>query len=154
MAESGATLIELLLQDHLVARRLLERFDDLPADSRTEPFRELAQTLSGHERAEEEVLYPVVRQRVEGGDELAGRRLEEQAEAEELLSEMRKADTASVEFMTTFANLRDAVLQHAEAEENSVFPELAAVVDAEDQRALGRQYEQVKVESVELFSSR
>jgi hemerythrin superfamily protein len=139
-----ARLLDLLLQDHQAAKQMLERFDDLPVSGRAVAFCQVTYTLVGHEVAEEEVLYPAVREHVENGDDLAGRRIEEQAAAEELLARMEKLDPASVDFMAEFANLRDAVLEHAEAEEQTVFPALASAIDEDEQRQLGRRYEQAK----------
>ena len=144
MADATATMLELLLRDHQKAKGLLEAFDDLPVSGRSEAFCELVQTLVGHEVAEEEVLYPAVRKYVDEGDDLAGRRIEEQAAAEELLAKMEKQDSESTDFMANFANLRDAVLEHAEAEEQTVFPALAGAIGRDALRQLGERYEKAK----------
>jgi len=144
MADTEATLLELLLRDHQKAKGLLEAFDDLPVSSRNEAFCQITYTLVGHEVAEEEVLYPAVREHIPNGDELAGVRIEEQAAAEELLATMEKQDPESIDFMASFANLRDAVLEHAEAEEQAVFPPLASALDSDELRQLGERYEKAK----------
>jgi len=141
MAES---LITNLLADHQKAKALLERFDDLPMDRREEGFWDLTLTLVQHEVAEEEILYPAVRRYVDGGDDLAGGRIEEQSAAELLLAEMEHQLPNDTVFMQNFANLRDAVLEHATAEEETVFPELASAVDADELAHLGKLYEKAK----------
>lgn len=147
MSGSGdmpTNLIQLLLQDHQEAKHLLERFDTLPASQRDEAFCELTYTLVRHEVAEEEVVYPAVRRYVDGGDDLADMRIREQSQAEQLLADMEKAGVDGAAFPTMFSTLRADVLAHAEAEEQSVFPELTASVHEDELRALGRRYETAK----------
>ncbi|HUJ64696.1 MAG TPA: hemerythrin domain-containing protein, partial [Acidimicrobiales bacterium] len=133
-----------MLEDHQKAKALLTAFDDLPAPQRGDGFCELVQMLVGHEVAEEEVLYPVVRKYVDGGDELADERISEQSQAEQELAGMEKADPQSVQFMERFVALRDAVLEHADAEEQSVFPLLATSVEPSELEALGTRYQKAK----------
>jgi hemerythrin superfamily protein len=144
MAGSSPILNELLLADHQEVKGLLERFDSLPVADRTRAFWELTSTLVRHEVAEEEVLYPAVRKYVDDGSDLAEPRIEEQSEAEKLLAEMEKALPDGTEFMQMFAKLRDSVLEHAEAEEQLIFPALAGAVDIAEQRHLGERYERAK----------
>ena len=73
-------------------------------------------------------MYPAVRKYIDGGDDLAEARLEEQAEAETALREMENLDPDGEEFLASFMNLRVDVLRHAEAEEQTVFPALASTV--------------------------
>lgn len=140
----AGTLIELLLTDHEEAKALMARFDDLPMERREEAFWTLVATLVKHEVAEEEVLYPAVRKYVDGGDDLAGKRIDEQSDAERILVQMERELKKDAAYMQSFANLRDAVLEHAEAEEQTVFPELASVLDQTQLVELGRRYELAK----------
>jgi hemerythrin superfamily protein len=136
-------LIDLLLHDHEQAKLLLEGFDSFPG-SRAEKFCDIVHTLVRHEVAEEEVLYPAVRKYIDGGDELADARLEEQAEAETALCELENLDPDGEEFLASFMNLRVDVLRHAEAEEQTVFPALASTVSPDEQVRLGQRYERAK----------
>jgi hemerythrin superfamily protein len=147
MAGSGdmrTELVPMLLADHLEAKRLLERFDSLPASDRAEAFCEITHELVRHEVAEEEVVYPALRRYVDGGDDLADMRIKEQAAAEELLSKMEKAGVESADFPAMFAKLRTEVLAHAEAEESSVFPELSSSVNTDELRTMGKRYDMAK----------
>lgn len=137
-------LVPLLLADHQEAKRLLERFDTLPASERADAFCEIVHELVRHEVAEEEVVYPTLRRFADGGDDLADLRIKEQAAAEELLAKMEKAGVESAEFPAMFAKLRTEVLAHAEAEEKSVFPELGSSVNADELRSLGQRYDKAK----------
>ncbi len=140
--ESHAGLIELLLLDHQKAKMILGDFDGVPPTGRSEAFCEVTHVLIGHEVAEEEVLYPAVRKYL--GDGLADERIAEQAEAERQLADLEKLDSQGDEFLFLFAELRDAVLQHALEEEEKVFPRLAHVLDVDEQVRLGERYKQAK----------
>ena len=147
MSGSGdmhSELVALLLADHEEAKRLLERFTNLPASQRDEAFCEVTYELVRHEVAEEEVVYPTLRRYVDGGDDIADMRIAEQAQAEQLLADMEKAGVESPEFASMFSKLRTDVLAHAEAEERAVFPELATNVGADELRHLGQRYERAK----------
>lgn len=147
MSGSGdmhSELVALLLADHQEAKRLLDRFDSLPASQRDQAFCEVTYELVRHEVAEEEVVYPALRRYVDGGDDIADMRIAEQSTAEQLLADMEKAGVESPEFSSMFVKLRTDVLAHAEAEERTVFPELTSCIGADDLRQLGRRYETAK----------
>ena len=100
--------------------------------AREKPFLELRQLLAVHETAEEMVVHPRVRREADAGDAIADARLAEEHEAKELLSQIEKLHTTSQQFIDELTKLRDAVLDHAEHEENEEFPVLQREVDADD----------------------
>jgi hemerythrin superfamily protein len=141
---STTDVVELLLADHEKARTLLGRFDDIAPTERAGYFCEVVTELVHHEVAEEHVIYPIIRHAVPSGEQEAKVRIAEQSEAEKLLAEMEKLDVASEEFVTKFALLQNAVLDHARAEEATTFPLLEEMEDAESRVALGGRYELAK----------
>jgi hemerythrin superfamily protein len=100
--------------------------------AREKPFVELRQLLAVHETAEEMVVHPRVRREADAGDAIADARLAEEHEAKELLSQIEKLHTTSQQFIDELTKLRDAVLDHAEHEENEEFPVLQREVGADD----------------------
>ena len=74
-------------------------------------------------------------------------RIAEQSETEKLLAAMEKLDSTSEEFEIQFTTLRQAVLDHASAEEASTFPLLKEMEDDESRRALGGRYEHAKAKA-------
>jgi hemerythrin superfamily protein len=100
--------------------------------AREKPFLELRQLLAVHETAEEMVVHPRVRREADAGDAIVDARLTEEHEAKELLSQIEKLHTTSQQFIDELTKLRDAVLDHAEHEENEEFPVLQREVDADD----------------------
>jgi hemerythrin superfamily protein len=144
MTSSGTDVIQLLEADHRQAEQLLVRFDTTPASERDSYFCELVNELVRHEVAEEIVVYPAIRKDAPGGDAEADARIAEQSEAEKLLKEMESMDANSAQFETSFGHLRDAVLSHAQAEENGAFRLLQQSENPEARATLGQRYETAK----------
>ncbi|HEX3426252.1 MAG TPA: hemerythrin domain-containing protein [Acidimicrobiales bacterium] len=142
MADS-TDLIELLLEDHKTAETLLGKVGEADVDQ-SELFDQLVHDLVGHEVAEEEIVYPVVRSSIPQGDALADARIAEQQKAEELLSKMEQMDQKSAEFSDSMAKLRDEALAHAQAEEREVFPKLKEHVNEDRRSTLGQAYKTAK----------
>ena len=137
-------IVHLLEADHHRIERELGRFDAVSVDERESYFCELVHLLIGHEVAEEIVVYPAIRSDAPNGAAISDARIEEQSEAEEKLNEMEKLDVAEAEFSTQFAELRAAVLTHAQAEEREVFPLLQQGEDEEARTTMGARYEKAK----------
>jgi hemerythrin superfamily protein len=144
---STTDVIELLLADHEQAKALLGRFGDTEPTARAAYFYEVVTTLVRHEVAEERVVYPIIRHAVPGGEQEAKARIAEQSEVEKLLIALEKLDASSAEFADQFATLRQAVLDHAGAEEATTFPLLLQMEDAESRLALGGLYELAKAKA-------
>lgn len=137
-------VVTLLEQDHQAAETLLQRFDQTTLAERDEYFCEVVHTLVGHEVAEELVVYPIIRDGSPEGADLAKTRLDEQAGAERTLADLEDLDSQSDEFTTTFLQLRNAVLAHAQAEEATAFPLLVTATTVAEREELGARYEKAK----------
>jgi hemerythrin superfamily protein len=137
-------ILTALKNDHHAVETLLDRFDDTDTDARGEYLCEVVQTLVGHEVAEELVVYPVITEESEKGEEVSQERLDEQAEAEQTLSELEDLDPRSGAFTNKFKKLREAVLAHARAEEATAFPLLEKATTAEQRRDLTGRYQKAK----------
>jgi hemerythrin superfamily protein len=133
------SLVALLREDHQAVKDMLSNVGQ-PGTDQAQLFCQLVHDLVAHEVAEEEIVYPVVRRSVDGGEQLANARINEQQEAEELLAQMEKMSPTTAEFSQRMQQLKDAVLAHANQEETLVFPRLEASVDAERLNRLARAY--------------
>jgi hemerythrin superfamily protein len=122
-------VVELILEDHREAKDLLDRVETSSGEEKRDAFRHLVHELARHETAEEEVVYPVIRRSLLDGDAVADARIEEEDEANQLLADLENLDSDSAAFDAKFAELRDAVLAHANAEEIDVLPRLAVMED-------------------------
>ena len=144
MSSTSVDIIDLLAADHALLEQLLAELNETPAIERGSGFRELVRTIVVHEAAEEMVVYPAVRADAPDGDILADERIEEQAAAEQMLLKMSRIDPASPEFTVWLAQLGDAVLAHARAEERDIFPMLGAAKNKLAREELGVLYRQAK----------
>jgi hemerythrin superfamily protein len=143
MAEKD--IIDYLLEDHHLVRELCRQLSNgQTTQSRGDLFRTLVEQLARHETAEEMILYPRLRKEVEGGDVLADARLSEEHHAEEMLAELERLDPGSDEFMEKLEQLKAGVLEHAENEEQQVFPRLREALSAEDLQTMGKMFEAAK----------
>lgn len=137
-------VVSLLTQDHAAVRQRLSEFDTADPESRAELFWKLTDQLVRHEVAEEIVVYPAVSE-LPSGPEVAGARKEEEAEAEKLLASMEDLDPVSEEFASSLAELRVAVLDHAQKEESEVFPLLLAHEESGRLLYLGQKFKGAKL---------
>jgi hemerythrin superfamily protein len=144
MGADQVDVIEALLEDHREVRQLFTEIAAKSGEAKKQAFERLVYELARHETAEEEVVYPVVRRDVDGGDDLADVRIKEEEEANRVLADLEKLDVGSAEFDSKFEQLRRSVLAHAEAEENLVFPQLREVKDTNKLNVMGRVLEMAK----------
>lgn len=145
MAETRTgDIVDLLSQDHQEAKQLLNQITSAAPDARNDLFWELMPALVRHEVAEEIVVYPTIRSEAPDGNAEVEPRLKEQQQAEEMLSSMEKLDPASEEFGQKLSQLRHDVLEHAQAEEQNIFPLLRALEHEEERAELGARYEKAK----------
>ncbi|MBL1066608.1 hemerythrin domain-containing protein [Streptomyces sp. 7-21] len=117
-------VVVLLKQQHQQIKSLFARVESGTGDERRGAFRDLVRLLAVHETAEEEVVHPAARKAFEGGEQVVGDRLREEREAKELLRDLDRMDPDDPDFMPKLRSLRQAVLAHAEAEEQYEFPQL------------------------------
>lgn len=143
MTESS-DIVALLAADHEEVKSLFSKTTAAPPDSRDDSFCHLVSELVKHEVAEEIVVYPTVRSDAPNGDAVVNPRLVEQSEAEEKLASMEKMNVSSPEFSTQLRELQDAVLEHAAAEEEKIFPLLQSLEPANVRSELGERYEKAK----------
>jgi hemerythrin superfamily protein len=129
--------IQLLIDQHNEARRILNEIETATGGSKKKAFERLVRLLAVHETAEEEVIYPVLQGAGDSGAEVADARRAEEDEAKKVLSELEKMDVAGTEFATKFPPFKQKVLQHAANEEREVFPRLRAMESTEQLERLG-----------------
>ena len=122
-------------QHNLIKDMFEEVFSASEPKARETAFVELRQLLAVHETAEEMVVHPRARHEIADGDEIVDARLHEEHEAKQQLSKLEGMDIDSDEFIDELTKFRDAVIDHAEHEENEEFNQLQRKLDSDD---LGR----------------
>ncbi|MGW0202803.1 hemerythrin domain-containing protein [Nonomuraea sp. NPDC003201] len=122
MGESD--VIDLLLAQHAMIRGLFDEVERATPDQRGEAFTRLVRLLAVHETAEEEIVHPYARHKIDGGDAVVDDRLAEEHHAKELLQHMDEAGADAPDFIEKLAVLRAAVEAHARNEERYEFSQL------------------------------
>lgn len=107
-----------LAEQHGEVSAMLKRLQDKP-EKKAELWPEIRRELLSHERGEMREVYPVLRQHVETRT-LADVHDQEAAELERLIERIDMAATG--EWRTLFDQLVDTVIQHANEEEETIFP--------------------------------
>ena len=106
--------------------------------AREKAFIDLRQLLAVHETAEEMLVHPRARREIKDGDTVVDARLQEERDAKEQLSKLEDMDIASRDFIDALTTFRDAVVDHAEHEENEEFNKLQRKLDADDLKRMAR----------------
>jgi Hemerythrin HHE cation binding domain len=100
---------------------------DKPVTKR-ETFASLVDFMNRHERAEQEIVHPVLREIGPEGVDMWTRRMNEEDVADRALASLIAQDVEHPNFTNGLANLRSMVRAHARHEEDEEFPLLRAHV--------------------------
>ena len=125
-------------QHNLIKDMFDEVFCASDPKAREKAFVDLRKLLAVHETAEEMVVHPRARHEIADGDEIVDARLEEEHEAKETAVQARKHGHRSTEFIDELTKFRDAVIDHAEHEENEEFNKLERKLDADDRERMAK----------------
>lgn len=134
--------IDLLLEQHARIEDLFRAVLCTTGDAKREAFDDLVRLLSMHETAEEEVIHPIARRRLDFGDAVIDRRLDEERDAKGMLAGLvdlaDRGDGKGMDasFDAELGRLRLAVLTHARKEERCEFGRLRHTAGEERLRTL------------------
>ena len=130
---SARDVIDYLKTQHETIKALfIETLDAADAETRQDAFTRLRTMLAVHETAEEMVVHPRVRRKVDGGPEIVDARLAEEHDAKVLLRDIEKLPIDSAEFSKALIHLQGAVLTHADNEEQLEFTALEGAVSDDE----------------------
>jgi hypothetical protein len=129
-------VIRVLLEQHARIRDLFADVKSADGEHKQQAFDELRALLAVHETAEEMMVHPRVRRKVESGtvdvQAVVDARLAEEHDSKVALSELEKLDIDTADFSKGLIHLQAAVLEHAEKEETEEFPLLAEHLEASE----------------------
>jgi hemerythrin superfamily protein len=132
-------VIDVLLAEH---RRIMAAFDavrDADEDERLDAFATLVDVLRRHERAEQSVVHPAVRDMTDEATAMTQARVDEEAAAEEMLASLIANGVDDPNFDAGLARLQQMVRDHAEHEESQEFPLLRGQLPADQLRRMAGQ---------------
>jgi hypothetical protein len=133
--DRGPEVLELLTAQHARMNRLCRRAAGSTGDEARMAFGDLAQLITVHEIAEEQMIHPLVR-RLRPDDQLANRLLDEESRISEALSDAVRA-AAHGHLADTIGGLRDMVTAHSRRAEQEEFPQLRRSVPVQERREIG-----------------
>ncbi|NUR88784.1 MAG: hemerythrin domain-containing protein [Nonomuraea sp.] len=124
------------MAQHGQIRDLFDEVEQAPPERLEETFGRLMRLLAVHETAEEEIVHPYARRKVDGGPGVVADRLAEENRAKRLLVEIDKAGVDHPDFWEKLAELRTAVTTHARSEERYEFAQLRGSTSSAERRAM------------------
>jgi hemerythrin superfamily protein len=142
----ASNLVDVIIADH---REVEEAFGELESGGGSpQQRRDLADhviaELVRHSVAEEQYMYPVVREVLPDGDELADEEIEEHSEAEQVMKSLDGVDAEDPRFDELLGQLIADVRHHVEDEEQKLLPRLREACSEEQLRELGDKVTEAK----------
>lgn len=134
MTGHEGNVIAELLADHREVEGLFAEYAEIAPDDlarRREVVDKFTIELVRHSVAEEQYLYPAVREHVKGGDAMADKEVADHQRVEELLKLLEVAKPGDREFDDIVRKVIDEVSAHVKDEEDRLFPELVEVCSQE-----------------------
>ncbi|WP_129663765.1 hemerythrin domain-containing protein [Phytoactinopolyspora endophytica] len=145
MAQQSSTVVDVIVQDHREVEELFKQVEAATdATDRRNLTDQIIAELVRHSVAEEQYLYPAMRQHLANGDDLVDEEISEHAEAEEVMKELESLDVADASFQEKLNALISDVRHHIEEEENEALPRLAETCPQDELIRLGEQVERAK----------
>lgn len=129
-------VVDLLLAQHEQIKDLFNRISNAQGAEKREQFEDLVRLLAVHETAEEEVVHPTARRKIEGGEQVVDGRRQEEDMAKHELAEVYELGVDHPDFNRRLSALAEAVIQHAEREEHEEFARLRQSMSAEQLRRM------------------
>ncbi|WP_230686762.1 hemerythrin domain-containing protein [Catellatospora vulcania] len=135
--ESGNDdVIDLLLSHHEQIKQLFGQVGRAHGEQKQAAWQQLKSLLVLHESIEQQLVHPLAARRVPDGEDVIESRLQEEQQATEDLTRLYEMGIDHPQFDDGLIELRDAVVEHAELEEDEEFGYLRENVPAEQLIAL------------------
>lgn len=145
MPNSTRDAIAILKKDHRALEQLFTQFErgKRPAERKRIADR-VVRELSIHAAIEEQLVYPALRQRLDGQRQMVLVALEEHHLAKVSLAEIEGLDGTEERFEAKVQVLIDGVRRHVQEEERDLFPALKRTFSAQELQELADALEQAK----------
>jgi iron-sulfur cluster repair protein YtfE (RIC family) len=129
--------VTVLKQDHRKVEKLFADFESSGDGSIVDT---ICDELDVHMEAEEAVVYPVLRDDVSGGAQMAQHAEKEHAEARQIVGRIRQTKDAD-HLSELVQELKSAIEEHVQEEESDVFPKMEQELGNERLEQLGQDVE-------------
>jgi hypothetical protein len=138
--------IALLKADHDKVKKMLadgEETTERAEKTRTELFDTLKAEMMIHERIEEEIFYPALKEHPRA-KEIVLEGFEEHHVVDEIMGELEATDVTDETWGAKFKVMKENIEHHIEEEEGEMFKQARAVVDADELEQLGARMMELK----------
>ncbi len=138
--------IALLKADHEKVKKLLadgESTTERGEKTRTELFATLKEEMMLHERIEEEIFYPALKEHPKARD-IVLEGFEEHHVVDEIMGELETTDVTDETWGAKFKVMKENIEHHIEEEEGDMFKQARQVFDADELEALGARMMELK----------
>lgn len=142
--------ITLLKEDHQKLKKImdeLEKTTERGVKTREELFGRLMAELTVHEKIEEEIFYPAVKERAQTKklEEIIAESYQEHHFVDLVAAELKKTPFDAEEWGAKFKVMKENIEHHAiEEEEGNLFPKVRRAFTAEELKDLGTQMLELK----------
>lgn len=138
MSLSETDAVQILLSQHKRMEGLLQQVAEAEDDaSKKALFSQVADELTVHIKAEEEIFYPAVHEACTEDDLLES--LEEHLSLKRLLADLLELEPEDKAFEPKFKVLKEQTEHHHKEEEEHLFPEVLKLLDAGQRETLGQE---------------
>lgn len=145
MPEQQRDIVEVLTHDHREVEGMFVQLESTTSSGqRADLVEQVTIELVRHSVAEEQWLYPTVREKLPDGDDLADHEIAEHSEVEETLKALESLEPESGEYISKVTMLITDVRHHINEEESDLFPKLVAASTIDELRDLGGKVERAK----------
>ena len=139
--------ITLIRDDHRAVEQLFKRYESLSVrayKSKRQVVDKIINLLSVHAAVEEQILYPVTREWIEGMDDTVLEALEEHLVVKWELAALEDMDPDHERFDAKVTVLVEVTRRHVKEEERVLLPTLRRLLDAAERRELGERLQHAK----------
>ena len=130
-------IIDMLVTEHRVLEGL---FADVETTSDRTVRREVLEAaiaeLKRHAATEERYLYPMTREQLPAGDDIADHELREHADADRIIDRLATLDDADPTYDPLVSTMMTDIRRHVQEEETEIFPRLRGACPPETLREL------------------
>jgi hemerythrin superfamily protein len=132
-------LLAAILEDHAEIHELLTAVTEAPEpEDRQRALELLGAKVRAHEHAEQEVVHPLLTD--DRGEAVRSEHVEQEQATASMLRDLHAMEIGDEAFPEAFEQLRDALLEHAESEEDNELPLLEEALDADRLRTLAEDF--------------
>ena len=147
--------LTLLEQDHQKVKKLMgeiEKTTERGVKTREELFTKLVQELTVHEKIEEQIFYPAVKDaaKTKKLEEIVTESFEEHHFVNVVIAEIKETPFEAEEWAAKFSVMMENVQHHAfEEEEGEMFPKVRKLFSKSELEELGARMEELKTQLIE-----